>query len=136
MELQKNRHSVYKLTYHIVLVTKYRHKCINEELFNVMQEESNRIFESWNGSVIEMSHDGDHVHLLVDLPPQIAPSKAVCSIKTVLSRKLRKDFEDYLKQFYWGTSFWSESYLVLSTGGATIDLIKQYIEDQRKESTK
>ena len=131
MELYKNRHSVYKLTYHIVLVTKYRRKCIDDNVFNYMSSHIGRIVETWGGSVDEINHDFDHIHMLITLPPQQVPSKAVCSIKTVTSRMLRKEFGDYLKQFYQEDSFWSNSYLALTVGGATIDVIKTYIEEQR-----
>ena len=132
MEIYKNRHSVYKLTYHIVLVTKYRHKWINDEIFDYMKNHINRIVSDWGGTVDEINHDFDHIHMLLSLPPQQAPSRAVCSIKTVTSRMLRKEFGDYLSKFYWKDSFWSDSYLVLTVGGATIDIVKSYIEDQRK----
>ena len=132
MELYKNRHSVYKLTYHIVLVTKYRHKCINDDIFNYMKQHINRVVSDWGGSLDEINHDFDHIHMLLSLPPQQAPSRAVCSIKTVTSRMLRKEFNDYLSKFYWKDSFWSDSYLALTVGGATIDIVKSYIEDQRK----
>ena len=133
MEIYKNRHSVYKLTYHIVLVTKYRHKCINDDIFNYMKQHINRVVSDWGGSLDEINHDFDHIHMLLSLPPQQAPSRAVCSIKTVTSRMLRKEFNDYLSKFYWKDSFWSDSYLVLTVGGATIDVVKSYIEDQRKK---
>ena len=133
MELYKNRHSVYKLTYHIVLVTKYRHKCINDDIFNYMKQHINWVVSDWGGSLDEINHDFDHIHMLLSLPPQQAPSRAVCSIKTVTSRMLCKEFNDYLSKFYLKDSFWSDSYLVLTVGGATIDVVKSYIEDQRKK---
>ena len=128
--LLKNRHSVYKLTYHIVLVTKYRHKCINNEVFSYMKNHIERVVASWGGSVLEINHGGDHIHMLLDLPPQQAISKAVCSLKTVTSRVLKKEFKDYLSKFYWQESFWSNSYLALSVGEATIEIVKKYIENQ------
>ena len=99
MELRKNRHSVYKLTYHIVLVTKYRHKCITNDIFNAVKRKVESVIENWNGSVIEINHDKDHIHMLAELPPQIAISNAVCSIKTVTSRLVKKEFKDILKNF-------------------------------------
>lgn len=133
MELYKNRHSVYKLTYHIVLVTKYRHKCINNDVFDFMKNHIERIVAEWGGLVEEINHDYDHIHMLLSLPPQQAPSKAVCSIKTATSRVIRREFSDYLSKFYWKDSFWSDSYLVLTVGGATIDIVKKYIEEQREQ---
>lgn len=90
IELRKNRHSVYKLTYHIVLATKYRHKCITNDIFNAVKRKVESVIENWNGSVIEINHDKDHIHMLVELPPQIAISNAVCSIKTGTSRLVKK----------------------------------------------
>ena len=133
MDLEKNRHSVYKLTYHIVLVTKYRHKCINNEIFECIKGDIERIVESWKGDVLEINHEYDHVHMLISLPPQYAPSRAVCSLKTVTSRMLKKNFAEYLSKYYWKDSFWSDSYLVLTVGGATIDIVKKYIETQREK---
>ena len=46
MELRKNRHSVYKLTYHIVLVTKYRHKCITNDIFNAVKRKVESVIEN------------------------------------------------------------------------------------------
>lgn len=129
--LSKNRHSVYKLTYHIVLITKYRHNCINDELFNYMENQIYRIVDNWKGHIIEINYEGDHVHILLNLPPQIAISSAVCSLKTATSRMLKKEFKDYLSKYYWKESFWSDSYLALTVGGATIDIVKKYIENQR-----
>ena len=99
IELRKNRHSVYKLTYHIVLVTKYRHKCIINDIFNAVKRKVESVIENWNGSVIEINHDKDHIYMLVELPSQIAISNAVCSIKTVTSRLVKKEFKDILKNF-------------------------------------
>lgn len=133
MKLLKNRHSVYKLSYHIVLVTKQKCKCINDELFLVMKDEAYRLIENWGGSVVQIAHGEDYVRLLVDLPPQIAPSKAVGSLKTLLARKVRRVFEDYLKSIHHEDSFWNDSYLVLSSGGAADDVISRYIEDQAEK---
>lgn len=130
IELRKNRHSVYKLTYHIVLVTKYRHKCITNDIFNAVKRKVESVIENWNGSIIEINHDKDHIHMLAELPPQIAISNAVCSIKTVTSRLVKKEFKEYIEKFYWKESFWSNSYLALSVGGATLDVVKKYIEEQ------
>ena len=71
--------------------------------------------------------------MMLELPPQQAISKAVCSIKTATSRVLKKEFNDYLSQYYWDESFWSDSYLALTVGGATIDIVKKYIEEQRNK---
>lgn len=133
-EYKTNRHSCYNLKYHLVVVTKYRRKCINKELMNRLIEISNNTFDKWNCTILEINGGADHLHILFETPPQVQLSKLINNFKTVSSRLIRRDFAEYLAKFYWKPFFWSESYLVLSTGGATIDIIKQYIENQAAPS--
>ena len=129
-ELKKNRHSVYNLNYHLVVVTKYRHKCINQDIMNEIEVISKRLVHEAGGTVIEFNGEQDHIHMLFDVPPQITPSKLVNTIKGVTSRMIRKNHSEYLKRYYWKPVFWSNSYCILTTGGASIDTVKKYIESQ------
>ncbi len=70
------------------------------------------------------------IHILFDAPPQINLANTINSYKTVTSRYIRKDFQEELSNYYWKPYFWSRSYMILTTGGATIDVIKKYIENQ------
>lgn len=131
VDYKKNRHSCYKLTYHLVVVTKYRNKVINKDIL----ERLNDIFkcimeESWKCNILEFNGEEDHVHVLFEAPPQVELAKLINNIKTVSSRRIRKEFETHVNKFYWKPYFWSNSYLILTTGGATIDVIKRYIKEQ------
>jgi putative transposase len=132
VDYNKNRHAYFKLTYHLVVVTKYRHKCISNQMMQRLKEITNFLFDKWKCKVIEMNGEEDHIHILFEAPPQINLANTVNSYKTVTSRYIRKEFEEELRKFYWKPYFWSRSYMVLSTGGATIDVIKKYIEEQGK----
>ncbi|EJR54356.1 hypothetical protein IIM_02085 [Bacillus cereus VD107] len=131
-EFNKNRHAIYKLTYHLVVVTKYRHPCINENIKNRLEEIAHNLFTKWNCTIIEMNGEEDHIHILFDAPPQIHLANVVNSFKTVTSRYIRKEFPDELKPFYWKPYFWSRSYMLLTTGGASIEVLRAYIENQGK----
>ena len=132
MEYYRNRHSCFKLTYHLVVITKYRHKVIDESIKKRLIQIFTDILENkWNCHLIEINTDLDHLHVLFDAPPQVQLSKLVNNLKTVSSRLIRKEFSEQLKPFYWKPYFWSNSYLILSTGGATIEVVKKYIEDQK-----
>ena len=133
LDISSNRHSVYSLKYHLVVVTKYRHKCINDEIYSFINNKTLELFEKWGCSLIEMNYDKDHIHILFEAPPQVQLSKIINSYKTVTSRLVKKHFQEHLKKFYWKDYFWSRSYLILSSGGAPIEMIKKYIEDQGKE---
>lgn len=135
-EFKKNRHALYKLTYHLVVVTKYRHLCINNVMHERLKEIANDLFTKWDCEILEMNGEEDHVHILFDAPPQIQLSKIINSFKTVSSRYIRKEFSKELAPYYWKPYFWSPSYMALTTGGATIDVVKKYIENQGLEKKK
>lgn len=133
VDYRKNRHSCYNLVYHLVVVTKYRNKVINKEVLERLKEISNNIFKDrWGCDIIEINGEEDHLHILFEAPPQVQLSKLINNFKTVTSRLIRKEFKDHVDKFYWEPKFWSSSYLILSTGGATIETIKKYIKDQKK----
>ena len=76
--------------------------------------------------------DQDHAHLLVSYPPKISLSSLVMSLKTVSSKTVREQHWPEITQALWGKHFWSPSYAVISCGGAPLDLIKQYIKNQKQ----
>jgi len=129
-EFKSNRHSVYNLKYHLVVITKYRHKCINKKILDDLNEIFKKIIEGKNGTVIEFNGEPDHVHLLFEAPPQVELAKLVNTLKTVSSRLIRKKHSKYLKKYYSKPVFWSRSYCILTTGGATIEIIEKYIRSQ------
>ncbi|GIN56349.1 IS200/IS605 family transposase [Lederbergia ruris] len=133
MQYNRNRHAVYKLTYHLVVATKYRHPVINESVKKRLEEIDCDLFSKWKCEILEINAEKDHLHILFDAPPQIHLSNTVNSFKTVTSRYIRKEFEEYLKPYYWKPYFWSKSYLLLTTGGAPISVIKEYIKNQDRE---
>lgn len=132
-DYRKNRHSCYNLKYHLVVVTKYRNKIINNNILERIKEISNRLFkDNWECDILSFNGEEDHIHILFEAPPQVQLSKLINNFKTVTSRLIRKEFKNYLDKFYWKPYFWSNSYLVLSVGGAPIEIVKTYIENQSK----
>lgn len=86
--------------------------------------------EAWGGRLIEANGEPDHVHLLIELPPTVALADFVNALKTGTSRRLRSVHEQHLSGFYSRPVLWSRSYCVLSCGGAPLEVIKQYIQQQ------
>ena len=136
MELKtlKNCHGLYNLQYHLILVTKYRNPCINDEIFSLLYNKMAEMLKTAKGELIEMNYEADHIHILMSVPPQIQLSKFINSYKTTSARLIRSKFAAYLQKFYWKDVFWSRSYLILSSGGAPIEIIKKYIQEQRKNA--
>ena len=123
-------HSVYNLKYHLVLVPKYRRCCINTQILNRLESIFQNLIKKWDCSLLEFNGEADHVHLLISINPKVQPSVFVNNLKTVSSRLIRKEFSNYLKQFYSKQVFWSRTYCLLTCGGAPLSVIKQYIKQQ------
>lgn len=130
IQLKKLRHCVYKIQFHLVVVTKYRRKCITHEMLVRLKEIFERTLSKWECLLIECNGEADHVHLLIEVNPKVQPSKLVNNLKTVSSRLIRKEFSDKLARVYTNPVFWSRSYCLISCGGAPISVLKQYIEQQ------
>ncbi len=125
--------SIYKLTAHLVLVTKYRRKAINQEILVRLQEILAETLNKWECSLVEFNGESDHVHLLIDYKPDIALSKLIANLKTVSSRLIRKEFPDLsAKYFYNKPHFWTGAYFVASCGGVTVEQLKKYVENQKQ----
>lgn len=130
IDYNTNRHACYNLKYHLVVVTKYRHKCLTNEMLKRLRKIIENLFSKWSCSLIEFNGEADHIHILFETPPQIQLSKLINNLKTVTTRLIRKEYAEYLSKFYWKPYLWNRSYLILSSGGAPIEVIKKYIQEQ------
>jgi putative transposase len=124
-------HCVYNLKYHLVLVTKYRKKCFTAEMLQRLEQMCRNLCTMWEIELIEFGGEADHAHLLLDMHPNIMPSKFINNLKTVSSRLLRKEFALHLQQYYWKPTLWTRAYCLISAGGAPLDIIKTYIQNQQ-----
>lgn len=136
--LRKASHAVFRIHLHIVLVAKYRQEVITQDILAKVQEVFTRVCEKRKCELIEFSGEDDHVHLLIDIHPDNNISQLIGSLKSASSRVIRKEFQDYLKQYYWkekDPSFWTDAYSVISVGGAPLEIVKEYIRSQDKPKT-
>lgn len=130
MHLDSNNHSVFSLSYHLVIVTKYRRRVFSSQaLLSRLREMAEHIGQGHNITVQEMNGDPDHVHFLLRTKPNCDLSKYINSMKSATSRVLKKEFPEVRKKL-WKENFWSQSYCLISVGGAPIEVLKRYIEQQ------
>ena len=129
VQLETNNHSVFSLNYHLILVVKYRRNVITNdisdrlcEIFQYIQPEYNITMHAWN-------HDKDHVHVLFTAHPNTSISKFINAYKSASSRLIKKEHPEICSKL-WKEAFWSQSFCLLTTGGAPIEIIEQYIERQ------
>ena len=129
MELDNNAHSVFLLHYHLVLVVKYRRKVFNSNISSRAKEIFEYIAPKYNITLEEWNHDRDHVHILFKAHPNSEISKFINAYKSASSRLLKKEFPE-IREKLWKETFWSQSFCLLTTGGAPIEVIRKYIETQ------
>ncbi len=127
----RNRHSCFLLQYHLVLVTKYRHPVLKEEIESFLKEYTKQYFEERDLPVLKMEVMPDHCHILFEAPPQLEPAGFVNAFKSASSRQIRKRFEKELKPYYWKPYLWSLSYFIGSVSERTTRMVMSYIEHQK-----
>lgn len=132
MNLDTNSHSVFSLHYHLVLVVKYRRDVFNDEISNRAKEIFDYISPNYNMTLLEWNHDIDHVHILFKAQPNTEISKFINAYKSASSRLLKKEYPE-IRQKLWKEKFWSQSFCLISTGGAPLEALKEYIDKQGKK---
>ena len=127
---RSHHHTVYNLQYHLVLVTKYRRKCLNEKIRVSLKEKFLHLCQKWEIELSEFGGEEDHVHLLLDCHPSLEIGKLVNNLKTVSSRHIRKKYKKYIDKYLWDGGLWTRAYYISTVGEAPIETIKKYIEKQ------
>ena len=121
----------FHLLYHPVLVTKYRNPVIIGDLEQYLLSYTKEYFKE-RGIVIQaLESMPDHIHILFDAPPQINLADFVNAFKSASSRKIRQNYSEQLKPFYWKPYFWSLSYFIGSVSEKSTAVVKQYIQQQK-----
>ena len=129
MVFDTNNHSVFLLQYHLIMCIKYRNKVIDDNISVRLKEIFEYISPNYNITLEEWNHDTDHVHILFRGQPNTEISKFINAYKSASSRLIKKEFP-HIRKSLWKEMFWSQSYCLISTGGATVEVIREYIQSQ------
>ena len=130
--LDKGSHSVYALQYHLVQCIKYRRKVfVSEDIVALLKTKIHEISETYEVDVLNIEADVDHFHMLFKAKPTCDLPKYINTVKTITSREIRKTYPE-VKKFLWQDKFWSSSYFLATTGQVTLEMLKKYVEQQKK----
>jgi putative transposase len=131
-KLRKASHSVFSIHLHVIFVTKYRRKVLTTAMIEDAKLVFERILEANKSILSNCEGESDHLHLLVDLHPDNNISNLVSSLKSASSRVIRKKYASEIAQHYWGKNakLWHDSKCIISCGGAPLEVVKQYIDNQ------
>ena len=128
LQYQKTRSSTYACEYHIIWCTKYRRSVLSAEIQARLKEIILDGQEKYNFIVRAVETMADHVHLLVSIPPTAAVGVMIGKVKGMTAKVLREEFPHLKSRL---PNLWTRSYFVASTGGVTLEVLKQYVEDQK-----
>jgi REP element-mobilizing transposase RayT len=113
------------LLYHLVFSTKNRKgfitPTIEEDLYNYV----GGIIRGIEGVCLEINGTPDHVHILAKLPPKIAISDALRTIKANSSKWVN---ETKSRPHKFG---WQDGYSAFTVSKSQVDAVRQYIRDQK-----
>jgi len=113
----------------LILVVKYRRKVFDDNISDRAKEIFEYIAPTYKITLEEWNHDKDHVHVLFKAHPKSEISKFLNAYKSASSRLLKKEFPQ-IRQKLWKEYFWSQSFCLLTAGGAPLEVIKKYVESQ------
>jgi putative transposase len=134
-EWRTGRSQLYKHFYHLVFVTKYRRGVFTKEMLDRVHTIFKETCLQMDCELLEFNGEDDHVHILISIPPKHSVTNIVSKLKGKSSYFIRKEFWDHIKKKLWGEHFWSPSYCSVTCGGAPLEIIKKYIDDQRLPSS-
>lgn len=118
--------------YHLVLVIKYRRKVLDGATSQFLKNMFVRIGKDYHVAAEEWEHGCDHIHVVFSARPTTELPKFVNSYKAASSRMVKKEFP-YITEKLWKSHFWKTGFYISTTGGANLDTIKKYVQEQRGE---
>ena len=128
-EIKSNNNVVYRCHYHVVWCPKYRRRVIEGAVDVRLKEIIREVCAERHCEIIELETMPDHVHLLVSVDPQYGVHRLVKQVKGRSSRLLRQEFPTLKSRL---PTLWTNSYFVATVGGATLEVVKRYVENQRR----
>jgi putative transposase len=120
--------SIYSCIYHIIFCPKYRRSVLTDGIDKRLKELVLQKQDEYGYSVVEQEVMPDHVHLLLDVNPKIGVYHVVSKIKGFTSKTLREEFPVLKSKL---PCLWTNSKFISSVGSVTLDVVKQYILDQK-----
>ena len=125
-----NRHSCFLLQYHMVLVTKYRKPVLTGKVKDHVYDTIRTIFDERGYNILELNGEADHIHILFEAGPDMAPMELANVVKTKTARFVRRDLPDEVNKIYGKQVFWTDSYFVTTVGTNSLAVVQDYIKNQ------
>lgn len=127
-----NRTVVYNVGYHIVWSVEYRRSILQDEIAESLKDilEEICIEKGFELKAIEIMPD--HLHVFVSAKPKFSPSYIYKMLKGIGSRRLFLKHPE-IRERLWGKHLWNPSTYVETIGHISEEVVRKYIEDQKKK---
>ena len=112
----------------MVWIPKYRKKVIYGKLRQYLGEVFKELALQKESQILEGHLMGDHVHMLISIPPKYSVSQVVGFIKGKSAIHIARTYTGK-RQNFTGQNFWARGYFV-STVGRDEETVKKYIKKQ------
>lgn len=126
--MRSNANITFQCAFHVVWCSKYRRRVLGGRIEERLKEIVREVVAEKGAWLVEMEVMPDHVHLLVEVDPQLGVHRLVKAIKGRSSRMLRQEFGHLRSRL---PTLWTNSYFVATVGGAPLAAIKRYVENQK-----
>ncbi len=126
--LRSNANVTFRCAYHVVWCPKYRRGVLTGDVEMRLKELIREAVANKGAWLIEMETMPDRVQLLVEVDPQLGIHRLVKAVKGHTSRLLRKEFPSLRSRL---PTLWTNSYFVATVGGASLEVVKQYVAEQK-----
>ena len=126
--LRSNANVTFRCAYHVVWCPKYRRGVLTGDVEMRLKELIREAVANKGAWLIEMETMPDRVQLLVEVDPQLGIHRLVKAVKGHTSRLLRNEFPSLRSRL---PTLWTNSYFVATVGGASLEIVKQYVAEQK-----
>lgn len=124
----KLSHTAWDCKYHLVWIPKYRKKVIYGKIRSQLGDILRELALHRESNILEGHLMGDHVHMMVSIPPKYSVSQVVGYMKGKSAIHIARTYAGCSRNFV-GQNFWARGYFV-STVGKDEDAVRQYIQKQ------
>ncbi|MDF4251099.1 MULTISPECIES: IS200/IS605 family transposase [Streptomyces] len=126
--LRSNRNVTFQCAFHIVWCPKYRRRVLEGRIEQRLKQIVREVIEEKGAWLVELEVMPDHIHMLVEVDPQYGVHRLVKAMKGRSSRVLREEFPALKSRL---PTLWTNSYFAATVGGAPLDVVEKYVENQK-----
>ena len=127
-QFRSSNKTVYSAKCHVVWCPEYRRGVLVGRVADRLEAIVREVVAEHDGEVLGLEVMPDHVHVLVEVSSAVPLLRLVQLLKGRSSRRLRQGFPRLRRL----PALWSPSWFVCTVGGAPLDVVRRYVENQKR----